>query len=82
MKASLNGALNLSVRDGWWDEWFKPEFGWAIPSAEGVENPEHRDDLEAAALYDIIEQQVVPTFYNVDAGGVPRRWLGRRSARR
>jgi glycogen phosphorylase len=75
MKASLNGALNLSVRDGWWDEWFEPAFGWAIPSAEGVENPEHRDDLEAAALYDIIEQQVVPTFYNVDAGGVPRRWL-------
>jgi glycogen phosphorylase len=75
MKAALNGALNLSIRDGWWDEWFEPEFGWAIPSAEGVEDPEHRDDLEAAALYDIIEQQVVPRFYDVDGGGVPRRWL-------
>jgi glycogen phosphorylase len=75
MKAALNGALNLSIRDGWWDEWFEPEFGWAIPSAEGVEDPEHRDDLEAAALYDIIEQQVVPRFYHVDGGGVPRRWL-------
>ena len=50
MKAALNGALNLSIRDGWWDEWFGPEFGWAIPSAEGVEDAEHRDDLEAAAL--------------------------------
>jgi glycogen phosphorylase len=75
MKAALNGALNLSIRDGWWDEWFEPEFGWAIPSAEGVEDAEHRDDLEAAALYDIIEQQVVPRFYDVDGGGVPRRWL-------
>jgi glycogen phosphorylase len=75
MKAALNGALNLSIRDGWWDEWFEPEFGWAIPSAEGVDDPDHRDELEAAALYDIIEQQVVPRFYNVDGGGVPRRWL-------
>jgi len=75
MKAALNGALNLSIRDGWWDEWFEPEFGWAIPSAEGVDDPEHRDDLEAAALYDIVEQHVVPRFYDVDAEGVPRRWL-------
>ncbi|MBD0292454.1 MAG: alpha-glucan family phosphorylase [Jiangellaceae bacterium] len=75
MKAALNGALNLSVRDGWWDEWFDPAFGWAIPSAEGVEDPEHRDDLEAAALYDIIEQQVVPRFYDINGTGVPRRWL-------
>jgi starch phosphorylase len=75
MKAALNGALNLSIRDGWWDEWFEPEFGWAIPSAEGVEDPEHRDELEAAALYDIIEQQLVPRYYDVDGGGVPRRWL-------
>ncbi len=75
MKAALNGALNLSIRDGWWDEWFEPEFGWAIPSAEGVEDADHRDDLEAAALYDIVEHQVVPRFYDVDTGGVPRRWL-------
>jgi starch phosphorylase len=75
MKAALNGALNLSIRDGWWDEWFGPEFGWSIPSAEGVDDPHHRDDLEAAALYDIVEQQVVPRFYDVDGRGVPRRWL-------
>jgi starch phosphorylase len=75
MKAALNGALNLSIRDGWWDEWFGPEFGWSIPSAEGVDDPDHRDDLEAAALYDIVEQQVVPRFYDVDGSSVPRRWL-------
>ena len=75
MKAALNGALNLSIRDGWWDEWCGPEFGWSIPSAEGVDNPDLRDDLEAAALYDIVEQQVAPRFYDVDGGGVPHRWL-------
>lgn len=75
MKAALNGALNLSIRDGWWDEWFDGENGWAIPSAEGVEDPDHRDDLEAAALYDLIENEVAPRFYDVDAAGVPRRWV-------
>ena len=75
MKAALNGALNLSIRDGWWDEWYEPEFGWAIPSAEGVEDVDHRDDLEAAALYDLIENEVAPRFYDAASDGVPRRWL-------
>ena len=48
MKAALNGALNLSILDGWWDEWFDGENGWAIPSADGVADPDRRDDLEAA----------------------------------
>ncbi len=75
MKAALNGALNLSIRDGWWDEWFDGENGWAIPSAEGVDDADHRDDLEAAALYEIIESEVAPRFYDVDHEGVPRRWV-------
>jgi starch phosphorylase len=75
MKAALNGGLNLSVRDGWWDEWFDGANGWAIPSAQGVEDTGHRDDLEANALYDIIERQVAPRFYDVDPAGVPVRWL-------
>jgi glycogen phosphorylase len=75
MKAALNGAANLSIRDGWWDEWYDPAFGWEIPSAEGTDNPEHRDDVEAAALYDIIEREIVPRFYDVDADGVPQRWV-------
>ncbi|WP_375425233.1 alpha-glucan family phosphorylase [uncultured Friedmanniella sp.] len=74
MKAALNGAANLSIRDGWWDEWFDPAFGWEIPSAEGVEDADQRDDLEARALYDIIEGEIVPRFYDA-SGGVPERWV-------
>jgi starch phosphorylase len=75
MKAALNGCLNLSILDGWWDEWFDGENGWAIPTADGVEDPDHRDDLEAAALYDLIEQQVAPRFYDRTEAGLPARWL-------
>jgi glycogen phosphorylase len=75
MKAALNGGLNLSVLDGWWDEWFDRHDGWAIPSADGVTDPERRDELEAAALYDLLGQSVAPLFYDRDADGLPRRWL-------
>ena len=75
MKAALNGGLNLSVLDGWWDEWYDGDNGWAIPTADGVEDVDHRDDLEAAALYDLIENDVAPRFYDLDAEGVPTRWL-------
>jgi starch phosphorylase len=75
MKAALNGGLNLSIRDGWWDEWYDGENGWAIPTADGVTDTEHRDEVEARALYDIIENQVVPRFYARDESGVPTRWV-------
>ena len=75
MKAALNGGLNLSILDGWWDEWYDGENGWAIPSADGVEDPDKRDDLEAAALYDLIENEVAPRFYDTDGDGVPVRWV-------
>jgi glycogen phosphorylase len=75
MKAALNGALNLSILDGWWDEWFDGENGWAIPSADGVADPDRRDDLEANALYDLIESHVAPRFYDRDRSGVPTRWV-------
>lgn len=75
MKAALNGGLNLSILDGWWDEWHDGENGWAIPTADGVDDPEHRDDLEAAALYDLIEGSVTARFYDRDERGLPRRWL-------
>ena len=75
MKSALNGGLNLSILDGWWDEWYDGENGWAIPTADGVEDADRRDDLEAAALYDLIEGSVAPRFYDVDSDGLPQRWL-------
>ncbi len=75
MKAALNGGLNLSILDGWWDEWYDGHNGWAIPSADGVEDPDRRDDLEATALYDLVEHEVAPRFYDLDDAGVPPRWL-------
>jgi starch phosphorylase len=75
MKSALNGGLNLSIRDGWWDEWFDGENGWAIPTADGVADPDRRDDIEATALYDLIENSVAPRFYDRDKKGVPTRWV-------
>jgi len=74
MKSALNGGLNLSIEDGWWAEWYDGENGWGIPTADGVEDADRRDDLEAAALYDLIESQVAPAFYD-RTDGVPGRWL-------
>jgi starch phosphorylase len=75
MKAALNGGLNLSILDGWWDEWYDGNNGWSIPSADGVDDPDHRDDIEAHALYDLIENEVAPRFYDEDEEGTPVRWL-------
>ena len=75
MKSALNGGLNLSIRDGWWDEWYDGENGWDIPSSDGVADASRRDDLEAGALYDLLEQSVAPKFYDRDDRGVPPRWI-------
>jgi len=75
MKAALNGVLNLSVLDGWWDEWYDGQNGWAIPSAGTVDDADRRDELEANALYELIEHSVAPRFYERDAEGLPARWL-------
>lgn len=84
MKAALNGCLNLSVRDGWWDEWYDPNFGWAIPIADASTavgelaeaDQDRRDALEAAALYDLLAHQITPPrFYQRGASGLPDHWL-------
>ncbi|CAO5172386.1 Glycogen phosphorylase [Frankia sp. AiPs1] len=75
MKAALNGCLNLSIRDGWWDELYDGQNGWAIPTADGVEDPDRRDDIESVALYDLLENTVATRFYDREtAGSPPRRW--------
>jgi glycogen phosphorylase len=73
MKAALNGGLNLSIRDGWWDEMYDGENGWAIPSAAGVDD-DRRDDIEAAGFYNLVETQVAPRFYD-RRGLLPARWV-------
>ena len=75
MKSALNGGLNLSIRDGWWDELYDGKNGWAVPTADGVENPHRRDALEANALYELIATQVAPQFYDRGPGGVPTSWV-------
>ena len=76
MKVLVNGGLNLSELDGWWSEAFSPDVGWAL--GDGREHVEREYDAsEANSLYEIIERQVVPEFYNRDHTGIPRAWMKR-----
>jgi starch phosphorylase len=76
-KAALNGALNLSILDGWWDEWFDGDNGWAVASAERAQDEDRRDTIEAANLFDVLERQVVPLFYDRPDGAVSPGWVRR-----
>jgi starch phosphorylase len=75
MKAALNGSLNLSILDGWWNEYYDEEDGWAIPSADSAGDAAERDALEAASMYDLVEHQIAPRFYDRGPDGVPTRWV-------
>ncbi|MBE7385917.1 MAG: alpha-glucan family phosphorylase [Leptolyngbya sp. SIO1E4] len=77
MKAAMNGILNLSIRDGWWDEADYIRTGWSIGSGEDYDDPEYQDNVEANALYELIEQEVVPLFYDRDENNVPRGWVAK-----
>ena len=76
-KAALNGSLNCSILDGWWDEMFDGENGWSIASAESDADPDRRDQVEASALFDLLERRIVPLYYERPDGGVPHGWLER-----
>jgi len=75
MKAAANGVLNLSVPDGWWDEAYRPGVGWAIGGGESYDSLDEQDQVEAEAVYDLLERDVVPTFYDRGQDGLPRRWI-------
>jgi glycogen phosphorylase len=75
MKAAANGVLNVSVLDGWWDEGYRPELGWAIPSGATIDRPETDDRAEAEGLYRLLEREVVPAYFDRDAAGIPQRWV-------
>jgi starch phosphorylase len=75
MKAGANGVLNLSILDGWWDEAYRPEYGWAIPSGATLDRPAIDDQAEAEGLFRVLEREVVPTYFERDEAGVPQHWV-------
>lgn len=77
MKAAVNGALNLSTLDGWWCEGYTPEGGWVIGAGESYKDAGYQDQVESQALYNILENEIVPLFYARAADNVPRAWIKR-----
>ncbi|MPZ69873.1 MAG: alpha-glucan family phosphorylase [Actinobacteria bacterium] len=77
MKAALNGALNCSVLDGWWDECYDRTNGWAIGTRDVSTDPEYQDKVDASALFDLLERDIAPRFYDRSEGPIPRRWIER-----
>jgi starch phosphorylase len=84
MKALANGVLNVSTLDGWWDEAWQltqdgsgPNVGWAIGKGETYDSQQEQDQVEADALYELLERDIVPTFYDRSVDGVPRQWVAR-----
>jgi len=75
MKVVLNGGLNASVLDGWWEEAYDGENGWAISTPPG--DPHMQDDHDAAALLDLLEREILPLFYDRGPDGIPHGWLKR-----
>src|SRR5262249_13243841 len=75
MKACCNGGLNLSILDGWWVEGYAGDNGWAIGAGEEYTDLTYQDDVESRAIYDLLEQEIVPQFYNRSSDGLPRAWL-------
>ncbi len=77
MKASMNGVLNLSVPDGWWPEGYNGTNGWVISDESISWTPEQEDARDSAAIYDLLEDQIVPLYYERDRNGTPHQWLAR-----
>jgi glycogen phosphorylase len=80
MKAGINGVLNCSVLDGWWAEAYDSSIGWAIGKGEIYDDPQLQDEIESKALYDLLEREVIPIFYNRGRDGLPREWIKKMKA--
>jgi starch phosphorylase len=82
MKATANGALNLSILDGWWDEGYTPETGWAIGHGEEYREDQfdYQDSVESNAIYDLLEKEIAPLFYERGRDGLPRGWIAKMKA--
>jgi phosphorylase/glycogen(starch) synthase len=74
-KAELNGVLNFSVLDGWWYEGYEEEAGWSLTEKKSFENQDFQDDLDAATIYSILENEIIPLFYDVNENGIPAGWV-------
>ena len=75
MKAAVNGVLNCSIMDGWWDEAYNPELGWSIGRGEEYADTNLQDEIECNALYDLLEREIIPLFYARGRDGLPREWI-------
>ncbi|MCC7349474.1 MAG: alpha-glucan family phosphorylase [Phycisphaerales bacterium] len=77
MKAAANGVLNCSILDGWWVEGYEPDLGWAIGRGETYADGNVQDQVESQTLYDILEKQIIPLFYQRGVDNIPREWIAR-----
>lgn len=75
MKATMNGAMNFSVLDGWWVEGYRPDGGWSLPLDKTYDNQAFQDELDAETIYGILEQNIVPKFYKRDEKNLPYKWI-------
>ena len=75
MKVCINGGINLSILDGWWIEGYAANNGWAIGAGEEYTDLAYQDEVESRAIYDLLEQEIVPLFYTRTSDGLPRGWL-------
>jgi starch phosphorylase len=76
-KAALNGVLNFSVLDGWWREGFNGKNGWAIGTDDNHQDQKFQDEMDAESLYDTLENEIIPLFYDRSSGNIPVEWLAR-----
>lgn len=75
MKAALNGVMNFSVLDGWWAEGFRPDAGWELPLERTYDNQELQNELDAETIYNTLEHDILPKYYDVDETGISERWV-------